>query len=216
MRWLASIYRAARGPDGSRYPSSKRIVIVILIIGCLVIVLLEEWLTDNQLSISSKPSNENLNNIVDPAKSNQANSPEHVNITGDRCWLTESYEVVKPCSLCATYELEINHSSYRSNIKICSRTGFKELIECSKSGPVERACHTNWRQFLKFLSLVSMFGGITGLLIKYRLHKLRDRSLARFRKQSDSDDSHHTLIDMGWAAIVWCGRASRCFYKWYR
>lgn len=200
MRYLAPVLRAFHSHDGSKAKKSRRIVIVILVVVCFIVVLLEEWLTDNELSVSSKPSTNILNDggrTVRPSTEIPNHDQEHLNITGDGCWLDEYYTIIKPCSLCAIYELETTHSSYRSNIKICSKTGYKELVECSRSGPVERACSTNWMQYLTFLSLVSMFGGISGLLTKHRQISLRDRSLARFRKQSDSDDSHHTLIDMG-------------------
>lgn len=114
----------------------------------------------------------------------------------NKCWLTESYEILKPCSLCRTFELEINHSRYQSNVHLCSTSGYKELVECSKSGPVERACYTNWRQFLTFLSLTGLFGGVSGLLVRHRQYQLRCKTLARFRKDSNSDDSNHTLIEM--------------------
>lgn len=200
MRYLAPVLRAFHSQDSSKAKKSKRIVIVILIVVCFIVVLLEEWLTDNQLSISSKPSTNTLNDgdrTYKPSPEISNYNPKHTNITLDRCWLDEYHTIIKPCSLCAIYELETTHSSYRSNVKICSKTGYKELVECSRSGPVERACSTNWKQYLTFLSLVSMSGGISGLLTKHRQTSLRDKSLARFRKQSDSDDSQHTLIDMG-------------------
>lgn len=55
---------------------------------------------------------------------------------------------------------------------------------------------TNWRQYLNFISLTGFFGGISGLLTRYRQYKLRAKTLARFRKQDDLDESLHTLIDM--------------------
>lgn len=66
----------------------------------------------------------------------------------------------------------------------------KTLDKINKSGRV------NWRQYFLFLSSVSFFGGIAGLLVKYRQLQLRTKSLARFRKHTDSDDSNHTLINM--------------------
>lgn len=118
----------------------------------------------------------------------------------DKCWLKESFEIIKPCSLCRTFELETNHSRYHTYVHLCSKSGYKELIECSKSGPVERACYTDWKQFLSFLSLVGLFGGISGLLAKHRQYQLRCKTLLRFRKVSDSDDSNHTLIDMNFTS----------------
>lgn len=55
---------------------------------------------------------------------------------------------------------------------------------------------TNWRQYLIFISLSGFFGGLSGLITRYRQYQLRAKSLARFRKQDDLDESLHTLIDM--------------------
>jgi hypothetical protein len=58
---------------------------------------------------------------------------------------------------------------------------------------------TDWGNYLNFLGLTGLFGGIFGLLTKYRQHQLYCRSLARFRdKRNDSsrDSSEHTLIEM--------------------
>lgn len=52
------------------------------------------------------------------------------------------------------------------------------------------------RQLLIFFSLCGLFGGLSGLSVKYRQLQLRFKSLSRFRKTSDSDESNHTLIDM--------------------
>lgn len=117
-----------------------------------------------------------------------------------KCWTNESYDIVKPCSLCSTYELETSHSRYHSNVHLCSKTGYKELIECSKSGLVERACYTNWRRFIISFCLFALFGGICGLLTKFKQYQNSSKILERFRKPStpssrDSPESH-TLIDM--------------------
>ena len=116
----------------------------------------------------------------------------------NKCWLKERFDIIRPCSLCNTFDLESNLSLYQSNHHPCSATGYKELIECSQSGPVERACRTNWRHFLSFLSSAGIFGGLFGLLVKHRQLQLRCKTLARFstRHSSESDESSHTLIDM--------------------
>lgn len=197
------------------------VVIVILILVCTIVVVIEEWLTNTQsISVISSPSNPETNLSQENIDINKFNSLDQqqlqkppsqsfangqylskgINATGiniEKCWLKESVEIIKPCALCSIFELEINHSRYQANVHLCSKTGYKELVECSKTGPVERACQTNWRQFLTFLSIVNVLGGISGLLVRYRNYQLRCKSLSRFRKNTDpSDEATHTLINM--------------------
>lgn len=202
--------------------NSKRmtIVIVVLIIICTIVVIIEEWFTNSQLIISSSIANDNVSNnfhalnsqqqqlqkppVQQPVNQvpksyvSQQDTGHNQSIFQGRCWLNEEFTIIKPCSLCATYELETSHTDYHTNIHLCSKTGYKELIRCVKTGFVERACYTNWRHFFTFLSLTGLFGGISGLLTKHRQHILKSRSLARFRKpsRSDSSEAGHTLIEI--------------------
>lgn len=118
-------------------------------------------------------------------------------LKAEKCWLKESFEIVKPCAQCSYEETEYLDSSYSSGKSLCLTTGYKELIECENSGQVERVCYTSWRHFLAFLSLMTLFGSISGLFIKHRQHELQCRNLSRFRKQAD-EESQQTLINMGY------------------
>lgn len=40
---------------------------------------------------------------------------------------------------------------------------------------------TDWRSFLTFLGSAGFFGGLSGLVVKYRQQQLRQKSLSRFR-----------------------------------
>lgn len=51
----------------------------------------------------------------------------------------------------------------------------------------------SWRHFLTCLSLFGLFGGLGGLLTRYRQFQVRHESLARFKNQKESD---YTLIEM--------------------
>lgn len=200
------------------------IIIVALIVICTIVVIIEEWFTNSQLIISSSIASDNISsNNIDSNRLNQQQQLQkppvqqpvnqvpknyqteqrghNQSIFQGRCWLNEEFTIIKPCSLCATYELETSHTDYHTNIHLCSKTGYKELIKCVNTGFVERACYTNWRHFFTFLSLTGLFGGISGLLTKHRQHLLRSRSLARFRKpvlnSSDSSEPEsHTLVDI--------------------
>ena len=56
--------------------------------------------------------------------------------------------------------------------------------------------YNDLRDLLHFLSIVTFLGSTSGLLVKYRQHQLGIKTLARFRKHTDSEDSSHTLINM--------------------
>lgn len=202
------------------------VIIVVLIVICTIVVIIEEWFTNSQLIISSSIASDNISsnsdidsNRLNPQQQqlqkppvqqpvNQVPKNYQSELTGHnqsifqgRCWLNEEFSIIKPCSLCATYELETSHTDYHTNIHLCSKTGYKELIRCVNTGFVERACYTNWRQFFTFLSLTGLFGGIAGLLTKHRQHLLKYRTLARFRKPvhkspDSSEPESHTLVDI--------------------
>jgi hypothetical protein len=51
---------------------------------------------------------------------------------------------------------------------------------------------SDWRNFMNFLGQVGFFGGVFGLLTKYRQQQLYSITLARFRNKP----SKHTLVDI--------------------
>lgn len=149
---------------------NKIYIIVILILACTIVVIIEEWFTNSQLNISSSLT---LSSQVPDIGGSGSNDSK-----------LKSYPARETIRL--TQDL-ISEDHFR---------GSKKLVKCSHYKFAEHACPTNWRQYLTFLSLTGFFGGIFGILTRYRQYQLRCRTLARFRKQDDLDESRHTLIDM--------------------
>lgn len=153
--------------------NSKRmtVVIIILIIICTIIVLIEEWFTNSQLVISSllttTGDSSNRQHQLPSISNNNIYYPTHPDENSPHQHL-EPRPIVQP-----------------------------PTIEQSSTTFASPHDHIHWKQFLSFFSLVSFFGGISGLGVKYREQQMRTRSLSRFRKQANSEDSsNHTLINM--------------------
>lgn len=59
--------------------------------------------------------------------------------------------------------------------------------------PISYEGTDSWRHFLTSLALFGLFGGLAGLLTRYRQYQLRCKSLARFK---DLKEPGYTLIEM--------------------
>lgn len=126
--------------------------VAILIVICTIIIIIEEWYTNNQ----PVPNTSDL-------------------------LVKKSTSKPNPVKFANNFSIDV------------------EVIDLRKSHLAEQ---TNWRRFLSFFSLTSFFGSLSGLLVRYRQHQLRFKSLSRFRDRDSPDtscatgDDSHTLIDM--------------------
>lgn len=107
-------------------------------------------------------------------------------------WLTNS-QVVITSPITQQQELEKQRSEQREHQQELLKLQ-QEQIEQQEQLLKQQV--NDWRNLLQFLSMMGLFGGLSGLATKYRQQQLRWKSLARFRKDDSRDSSCHALIDM--------------------
>lgn len=192
------------------FNSKKMILLVLgLVALCIVIIVLEGFLTDDHLwhplypakghrwdpqkhnlpsvlnqQLSSKDAiKANLNNSI-----NQINSSDQLIANKQKlesisfCWLHESHVLVSPCSECSSKDKE-EHSD------ACNNTGYMELIRCQTSGLIARSCvrsAPSSSHFTIFHLLMAIVSGVGYLSITVRRKQLDAKMYERFRRQLQS------------------------------
>jgi hypothetical protein len=101
------------------------------------------------------------------------------NQTVGKCWQSEHFQIVEPCSKCDHFSM--------SSLKACKPTGYKESVNCEKSGPATRSCSKPERVVVKqywTFQIVSFLMALVFTVIAKRRKRYLDKlATERVRKQ---------------------------------
>ncbi|XP_015786170.1 protein JTB [Tetranychus urticae] len=153
--------------------SSRKMIVgvIILIIMCILIVILEGILTESEL----KPLPQRL-----PVSKGDSSFASLIGNSTEYCWLFEDYSVVEDCGPCTDFEKAAKH------LPICEQTGFKKLVNCSKTGKVYISCAPSTaKKFWIFLLIMLSMSLLGALSVKSRIKYLERRMTERMQNKID-------------------------------
>lgn len=151
--------------------SKKMIIIVIaLVLMCLLIVILEGILTENDL----KPSPQRYDQI-------DKSLIKLMNDSDQYCWMFENYSIQEDCVPCSDFEKAIKKPS------ACIKSGYKQLIDCEKTGEVYITCFSaNSHHFWLFtlFNIILFFAG--SFCAKVRSGQLELKMADKLKRQLEA------------------------------
>lgn len=150
-----------------RCTKKRMLISIVLLIGLsIAIVLLEHHLTQ---------SNPHPHSIQQ-----QGGLVGNVSTTS-KCWLSEENKVTEQCHPCTEFE------KTSKSISACEPTGFKEKVQCNKSGTTFRSCQrVVWLEEKRFwtLEIVSLILGLTSsVFVVYRQRMLERQTMQKIEQQ---------------------------------
>jgi len=159
-----------------------------LIVVCLVIIILEGIMTDDENSKQPAPQPENNNGIhlmehdvhavLDtPKQENRTPAlSDKASKTKDKCWLDEEFKVSKACFRCSEFERKGAKSP-------CRETGFKEELRCDKTGLTFRSCEFSSSRFWTFELWMVALSVIFYYVTNIRKDSLQSKMIDKINKQ---------------------------------
>lgn len=184
------------------------LLVMILVFACVLIIILEGILTDNdetkpiyqnQFASKSKldldslhqKKIEEIKTAIDKTLDKTKAAPNRTKVETNSeklentsmCWLNENHLVKVPCSPCSDFETVAGHMQ-----SACQNTGYKELVKCEFSGEVFRSCIVlnDSRSFWSFQFSTMLLGFVGYCLIQWRNRQLDRKMLERLRRQLQS------------------------------
>ena len=178
------------------------LLVMILVFACVLIIILEGILTENdeikpiyqnkfssnsKLDLDSlhKKKIEEIKTAIDRTKTSnrtkeETNSEKLENTS--MCWLNENHLVQEPCSPCTDFEV------VSMRLSACQNTGYKERVKCEFSGEVYRSCIVlnDSRSFWSFQFSTMLVALVGYCLIQWRNRQLDRKMLERLRRQLQS------------------------------
>ena len=135
-------------------------------------------------SSSKNKGNENNNEIFDiknkpgdSEKNIQNDNKNNDNLT--KCWDKEPFVVLEPCHKCS--------SLLRSSLYACKSTGYREVLNCERYGPVSRSCRMpdtiRIKHYWTFEIICLIFALIFTTIAKQRKRYLDFLATERVRQQ---------------------------------
>lgn len=121
-----------------------------------------------------------------PSYSNYPLTPSEDKLETNDCYLTEPADVLTLCQKCTPYER-------RTYAKVCSSTGYKELVLCSKSNiQTTRSCPipiaVQRKQFWLFEGLTLIIGVIAIASVQSRQKSLDKQMAEKIKRQIGESD----------------------------
>lgn len=169
--------------------NARRMVFVIglLILLCIIIVILEDTITDhvdkptpylehlrrhhNQSADQKHPSASSL-----PVLAGNLSHPSSIQL-GSQCWQHEPFTVLSKCGPCSVKE---------RLLPACIDTGYKEHLHCALSGDVFRTCDSVTSLFWVFHFFMLCLSVVFNFYVKKRQSYLNRLVLERIEKQISS------------------------------
>jgi len=153
--------------------SRKMIIVVIgLVMMCILILILEGILTENELRPSPQRENENR---IDKSLIKMMNDSDQY------CWMFENYSFQGDCVACSDFEKAIKKPS------ACIKYGYKQLINCEKTGKVYISCpSTNSHHFWSFQFLCILLFVGSSFCAKLRSQQLDSKMADRLKRQLEA------------------------------
>ena len=167
--------------------NARRMIIVIgiLIALCIIIVILEDTITDHvdkptpylehirqqqylNLSISQ------LNKVSNSVPFSNLNFSHSSPILNANCWKHESFTIESKCAPCSAKE---------RLLPACIVTGYKEHLRCTLSGDVFRSCDNVTSIFWVFQFFMICLSVVFNFYVKKRQSYLNRLVLERIEKQ---------------------------------
>ena len=145
-------------------------VVLALVIASIVIILWEEYITD--LTDQPRPSTSTL--TIKPSKSSNSSIPDPSSF---KCWLTESFKVIDPCSKCSRSQILNDVTG------VCKTTGFSEGIKCQQSGSVSRPCNIPSEHFWTFEIFMIIIAVSGFYFCNYRENLIEKMMMDKINKQ---------------------------------